>query len=102
MKNKYLVVAIIGGVLPYVFFFQFFESNGINLPSFINGLFINGAASGFTVDLLITSSVFWLFMFNEQKENNAPKPLLFIVINLFIGLSCALPLYLYFKVKNKD
>ncbi len=96
MRNVYLLLAIVGAVVPYLFFAGFFASAGINLPGFISALFVNGAAAGFTVDLLISSAVFWIFMFSRRAtEPEAPQPWLFIVLNLTIGLSCALPAYLY-------
>lgn len=95
MKRAYLVLAIVGAIVPYTFFIQFFSAEGINLSGFMSGLFINGAAGGFTVDLLITSLVFWLWMFQQRRQANGPNPALFIVLNLLIGLSCALPAYLY-------
>jgi hypothetical protein len=95
MKKIYLVAAKIGAIIPCFFFFQFIQLNGVNLPDFISALFVNGAAGGFSADLLISSFVFWVFMFQQQKISNAPKPWLFIALNLGIGLSCALPAYLY-------
>ena len=101
MKNLYLLLAILGAMIPYLLFFQFLQLEGFNLPLFVESLFINGAAGGFTVDLLISSFVFWLFMFSESKKPDTPKPYLFIALNLTIGLSCALPAYLYAKEKAK-
>lgn len=95
MKKIYLIAAIIGIIIPGFFFFQFIQLNGVNLPAFISALFVNGAAGGFSADLLISSFVFWAFMFQQQKMSNAPTPWLFIALNLGIGLSCALPAYLY-------
>ncbi|MCK9638255.1 MAG: DUF2834 domain-containing protein [Methylobacter tundripaludum] len=95
MKKIYLVTAIIGAIIPCFFFFQFIQLNGVNLPDFISALFVNGAAGGFSADLLLSSFVFWVFMFQQRKMSNAPKPWLFIALNLGIGLSCALPAYLY-------
>ena len=77
------------------FFFQFFQSEGFSVPAFAEALFVNGAAGGFSADLLFTSFVFWLFMFVQQTRSQGPKPYLFIVLNLTIGLSCAMPAYLY-------
>ena len=91
MKHVYLGCAIVGAVIPYLFFFDFFVDQGINLPAFVQALFVNGAAGGFTADLLITSAVFWLYMFSKQE----PKLWLFVLLNLTIGLSCALPAYLF-------
>ncbi len=99
MKKIYLYLAIIGAIVPYYFFYQFIQAEGVNLPLFISSLFVNGAASGFSADLLLTSFIFWLFMFQQIKKSNGPKPLIFILLNLFIGLSCALPAYLYAREK---
>lgn len=94
-KNLYLRLAILGAIIPYLFFFQFIQIEGFNLPLFIDSLFVNGAAGGFSADLFFTSFVFWFFMYREHKLFNGPKPGLFILLNLGIGLSCALPAYLY-------
>jgi len=40
------------------------------------------------------------FLFKETKRLNTPNPCLFIVLNLAVGLSCALPLFLYFREKR--
>jgi hypothetical protein len=94
-KNVYLLLAIGGAIVPYIFFIQHFADSGFSLSEFLSALFVNGAAGGFTADLLITSLVFWIFMIHRRQSGDAPKPLWFIVINLTIGLSCALPAYLY-------
>lgn len=92
MKNLYLTLAIIGAVVPYLFFFGFIAAEGLNLAGFVSALFANGPAGGFTADLLISSVVFWIFIFSRS---DGPQPWLFIALNLTIGLSCALPAYLY-------
>ena len=94
MKKFYLAAAIMGALIPLIFFSQFFSSAETgSMHDFIPALFVNGAASGFTADLLISSFVFWAWMF--QRRDDGPKPWLFIALNLSIGLSCALPAYLY-------
>lgn len=95
MKKLFLVLAIAGAILPYVFFIPFFQTEGFGLNTFVTALFVNGAAGGISADLLFTSFVFWLFMFIQQKRAKGPNPYLFIILNLAIGLSCALPAYLY-------
>jgi len=102
MKILYLVLAIVGGIVPYIFFVQHFGQFGIDLVQFIQALFVNGAAGGFTADLLISSLVFWIAMFSRHVAGNGPNPWLYVVINMTIGLSCALPAYLYANEKRKD
>ncbi len=101
MKTLYLILAIVGAVVPYIFFMQHFSSEGIGLVGFVRALFANPAASGFTADLLITSSVFWIFMFQQHKRGKGPRPVIFIVLNLLIGLSCALPAYHYAREREQ-
>ena len=95
MKNLYLFAAVVGAIIPCIFFAQFIQLNGVNLSAFISALFVNGAAGGFSADLLISSFVFWAYMIQQAKSTSAPKPWLFMLLNLCIGLSCALPAYLY-------
>jgi hypothetical protein len=102
MKNVYLVLAVIGAVVPYLFFAQHVGQAGYDISVFVRALFVNPAASGFTADLVITSLVFWIAIFHRKRNGNGPKPWPFVIVNLAIGLSCALPAYLYFNEKMKD
>jgi hypothetical protein len=95
MKRFYLILAVLGAILPYIFFGQYFLTSGLNLPGVITSLFVNPLVTGFTVDLVFTSFVFWIMMFHERIQGNGPNPLIFIMLNLLIGLSCAFPAYLY-------
>lgn len=99
MKNVYLFFAIVGTIVPYLFFGQFILVEGVDLAGFLAALFANPAAAGFTADLLITSAMFWFWMWNERRNGvrTGIHPLLFVALNLVIGLSCALPAYLYAK-----
>jgi hypothetical protein len=101
MKRLYLMLAIAGAVLPYGFFIQHFSSEGVGLAGFVAALFANPAAAGFTTDLLCTSLIFWVFLLQQWRRKKGPPPLLFIVLNLLIGLSCAFPAYLYARERRE-
>ena len=102
MKTLYLVLTIVGAVIPYAFFLQYFSSEGVSLVGFLEAIFANPAASGFTADLLFTSFVFWIFMIQQRRRVRGPNPILFVLLNLLIGLSCAFPAYLYARERNQD
>jgi len=103
MKHLYLILAFVGAVVPYLFFIAFFREAGINLSGFVAGAFANGAAGGLAADLLISSLVFWLFMFSRRRAGaDTPHPGWFILLNLTIGLSCALPAFLYFEERGRS
>jgi len=98
MKHVYLALAVVGAVVPYVFFAQHFSASGFGLASFVANAFANGAAGGFSADVLISSVVFWIFLVSRK----APHLWLYVTINLAIGLSCALPLYLYMSAAASE
>lgn len=93
MKNIYLIGAIVGALIPILFFLGLFHDSTIGLLGFFPAIFANNWSGGFAADIFIASAVFWVFMFTQP----GPKPWIFIVLNLCIGLSCALPAYLYAK-----
>jgi len=98
LRITYLAMAILGTVVPAYFLVNYFLVEGLDLVLFLQALYVNGAAGGLSSDLFISSFVFWIYMFSKK---NGPKPWLFIVLNLFVGLSLALPLYLWVNEKAK-
>lgn len=82
MKKVYLVAAVVGAIVPCLFFMQFIRLNGLDILAFGSALFVNGAAGGFSADLLISSFVFWAFMFQQGRRDSGPRPWLFIILNL--------------------
>lgn len=95
LRTVYLVLAIAGAVIPLMLFMQHFAANGYAPGAFVSAVFANPAAGGFTVDLLISSLVFWIAIFRQRLRHRGPAPAPFILLNLLVGLSCALPAWLY-------
>lgn len=95
LKMIYLILAIIGALIPYAFFIQHFNESGFGIGRFVFNLFAFPVSGGFTADLLISSFVFWIAIFNRHSKGHGPRPWIFVALNLIIGLSCALPAYLY-------
>jgi hypothetical protein len=100
LKKVYLVAAVVGAIVPVLFFAGVFHGGAaITVSGFVPDIFANSGAGGLTADLFISSFVFWLIIFNDKL---GPKPWLFIVLNLCIGLSCALPAYLYARLPHEE
>jgi len=96
LKKVYLMGAVVGAIVPVLFFAGVFHGGAaITVTGFVADIFVNSGAGGLTADLFLSSFVFWLYMFADKQ---GPKPWLFIVLNLGIGLSCALPAYLYARI----
>ncbi len=98
MRNFYLLAAVAGAVVPYLFFFDFFAAEGLDVIAFAGALFVNGAAGGFAADLLVTSVVFWVWLISQGER----RAWLLIFVNLSVGLSCAVPLYLWMRAGVLD
>lgn len=97
MTKIYLLIAVLGTIVPYAFFGSFMLEQGVNLTEFVRQLFATSPASGFTADLLITSCAFWIWSFREARQRGLRNWWVYVVLNLTVGLSCALPLFLYFR-----
>lgn len=89
----YLVSAIIGTVVPWVFFFKFFNSEGLNIPLFFSSLFVNGAAGGFSADVLISILVFWVWSYSDAEEFKTKNWWIILPASFTVELSLALPLH---------
>jgi hypothetical protein len=97
MKKLYLLLAVIGFVLPYYFFVSFLIANGLNLQLLFSQLFANNISSFFAVDLMISAIVFWVFLYPESQRYHMGNWWVYVVMTLAIGPSFALPLFLYFR-----
>ena len=102
LKRLYLVGAVLGFVLPYAFFIPWLLDNGLNISLFVQNLFANQAAAMFTVDLLVSSFVLWIFIFSEGRKLGMRNLWVYVVCNLLVGLSFALPLFLYVRERQLE
>ena len=100
MKTVYLVLAIIGLIVPYYFFLQLPAEDGFNLPALIRPFFANNFMRGAAMDLTISVLVFWLFLFVEASRLQMKNAWVYVLATLLVGLSFALPLFLYFRERK--
>ena len=101
-KSVYLTLALIGLFVPYYFFLKFLATEGINVPLLLNQLFSNNIMTFFVVDLIISVIVFWIYMTAEANRLQMNNSGLYILASLFVGLSFALPLFLYFRERQLE
>lgn len=75
LRSMYFILAIAGAIIPYGFFISFGIDYGLDPGVFLTAPFANAAAGGFTADLLMSSIVFWLYVFSRVGDNG-PAPCL--------------------------
>lgn len=97
MRRFWLSATIIGTLLPYYFFYNQIVSSDFEWGKLLSLIFPTYAATGFVVDLLITSFIFWIYIFKKVDKSQFIQ---IVGLNLAIGLSAALPYYL-FKTSGK-
>jgi hypothetical protein len=97
LKTLYLVLCVVGVVLPYWQFLPWVAANGLHLPLFFQQLFSNRIGGFFGMDVLVSSVVLVVFMRAESaklKIRGRGWPVLAL---LTVGVSLALPLFLYLR-----
>lgn len=99
-RTFFLAMAVIGTVVPWLFFGSFFTQHGPDIPLFLQSLFVNGAAGGFSVDVIVSIVVFWVWSWRDAAKNNVAHWWLIFPASFSVGLSLALPLYLYLRERD--
>jgi hypothetical protein len=98
-KNIFLILAIIGFIAPYYFFLQVRE---FNLNELLQLFSTSKILSGVAMDLLVSVITFWYFMFTEARKLQMKNAWLYLLATLLVGLSFALPLFLYFRERKLE
>lgn len=94
MRNLYLVLAIIGTVLPLSQFIPWFADHGLDLALFVEQLMVTAISRFFAFDLIVTAVVAISLMLIESRRSQVPRVWLPIVGTLAVGVSLGLPLFL--------
>jgi hypothetical protein len=97
MKILYLLLAVLGAALPLSQLIPFLKTHGLNLTLFFTLLFSNSVSGFFGMDVIVSSVVLWIFVFSEGRRLGMRHLWLYVVCNLVVGVSLALPLFLLFR-----
>ena len=100
MQIVYIISSIVGFILPYSQFIPFVANDGLDFPLFESQLFANQISSTFALDVFVSSVVFWIFVFKEGRRLQMKFLWIYVVFNLTVGLSFALPLFLLKRSQN--
>lgn len=100
MQWLYLIVALLGAVLPLWQFIPFLSEHGLDLPLFYKQLFQNNVSAFFAMDVIVSSMALWLFVFWEGRRRRMKNLWLYVVCNLAVGVSLALPLFLFARERK--
>jgi hypothetical protein len=101
-RQVYLCFAVIGLVVPYYFLGKFLLASGFDPRAFVRQLIATPVSTFFATDLVIASLVFIRFLRRESARYAIHDWWLYAVALLTVGLSFALPLFLYTRETRRE
>jgi len=102
LQNIYILLCLLGFVLPYSQFIPFLSEHGLNLRLFFEQLFVNRISAFFAMNLLIPFIVFWIFLYWEGSRLKMSNLWVYVVCNLAVGLSLGFPLFLLMRQRKLE
>ena len=106
MRNRttatwlFLIAAVVGCVVPLRYFVRFLLTEGLNVPLFFHQLFQNDVSAFFAMDVFVSTLSLWLFVFIEGRRQRMNALWVYILCTMLVGVSLALPLFLYFRERH--
>lgn len=98
----YLLLCILGFVLPYSQFVPFLLEHGLDIKLFFEQLFANRISGFFGMDVAVSSLVLWTFVFWEGTRLKMRYLWAYVVCNLLVGVSFGLPLFLLMRQRQVE
>ena len=102
LRHVYLVLCVVGALLPYSQLIPWFLEHGLDLSLFLDQLFANRIGGFFGLDVIVSSFVLWVFVFSEGRRIGMRHLWLPVLASLVVGVSLGLPLFLYMQQLHLD
>ncbi|QES93822.1 DUF2834 domain-containing protein [Empedobacter brevis] len=101
LKHIYLLLMIIGSLVPLFYLVKFVMNNGPDIELLIQQLFVNDISTFFGLDVIISALVTIVFILFESKRLNM-KSGIYSLFGMLIGVSFCLPLFLYLREVHRS
>ena len=94
MKKLFLLLCVLGIVLPYYNLINFLILNDGSLEGFFADIFSTHPIAIISMDLTVAATTFLIFLIHKAVKDklNITK---YVISMFLVGFSLALPLYLY-------
>lgn len=96
-KPIYLGLTVIGIVMPYLYFVPWFLDNPGDVGGFFSLAMANAISTMLTWDILISALALTVFALTQRAALGTGRIVAVIASTFLIGVSCGLPLLLYFR-----
>ena len=104
LKTVYLILCVLGLVLPYSQFVPWVVDNGLHMRLFFQQLFANRVGAFFGMDVLVSAVTLMIFARAEGRrlKLGAHARWLTLAAVLTVGVSLGLPLFLYLRERKLE
>jgi hypothetical protein len=100
MKPLYLVLAIVGAVLPFSQFVPWLSEHGPDAKTFALELFSTRIGAFFGLDVIVSAVALLVFIGFEGRRSKMNHLWAPAAATCLIGVSCGLPLFLYLRERR--
>jgi uncharacterized protein DUF2834 len=97
LSHWYLVLCVLGTILPYWQFVPFLRQHGLDLDLFVKQLFASPVSGFFAMDVVVSSVVLWVLVLVEGRRYPVRHRWAPLAGNVVVGVSLGLPLFLYLR-----
>ena len=101
-KSIYLTLTLIGFFAPLCIFIKVMRVYGNDFGLMFAQLGANPMAAFIALDLTISAIACWVYILGEGKRLQMKNVWLYLVATLAVGLSFALPLFLYIRERKLE
>lgn len=101
LQATYLILWILGIVLPFSQFIPFLFAHGLDLNLFFEQLFTNRISRFFGMDVIVSILVLLTFVIWEGSRLKMNHLWIYLVSSL-LGVSCGLPLFLFMRQRKLE
>ena len=106
LRHVYLLLFVVGTLLPLGLFWPWIVANGLNLQLFFSELFSTSIGAFFAADVIVSAVVLVVFSAAESRRLKMDNPLtvvgLVVIATLCAGVSSGFPLFLFFRQRHLD
>jgi hypothetical protein len=100
LRHVYLLLCIVGVVLPYWQFMPWVASHGVSLSLFVHDLFATRIGAFFGMDVVVSAIALIVFASAEGRRLQIRSRWIVVVAILLVGVSLGLPLFLYLRERR--
>lgn len=97
----FVVLAVLGAVLPLRYLVRFLFREGLNVSLFFHQLFQYDIPAFFAMDVFLSALTLLLFVFIEGRRRRMNALWVYVLCTMLVGVSFALPLFLYFRERHE-